>query len=70
MIKIISGEYDFAACAGNCDGILANNATQMFPKAKNLTVVVHPGVGHGINLSYNATGAYGVMLEYLSTNGL
>jgi hypothetical protein len=35
----------------------------MFPKAKDLAVVIHPGVGHGINLSYNATGAYEVMLE-------
>jgi len=41
-----------------------------FPNSIDFQGIVHPGVGHNINYSYNATGAYGVMLDYLNKHGL
>lgn len=39
-----------------------------FPNASNVEVSIHPASGHAINLHYNSTGAYSVMLEFLAKN--
>lgn len=67
---IISGEFDFAVCGGNCTGVLQHPAMEIFGKAKSFEAVVHPGVGHGINFSFNATGAYSVIMDFVTKNGL
>lgn len=36
----------------------------------NFSAVVQPNSGHGINLHYNATGAYAVMNDFLGSKGL
>ncbi|KAN0095337.1 alpha/beta-hydrolase [Hyaloscypha variabilis] len=69
-VMIISGEFDFAVCDGDCRGLLASAKEEIFPNATDFQAVVHPGVGHAINFSYNATGAYGIMLEYLKRHEL
>ncbi|KAH7356793.1 Alpha/Beta hydrolase protein [Rhexocercosporidium sp. MPI-PUGE-AT-0058] len=68
-LMVIAGEFDAAFCDGNCTGILAP-LDSYFPNATDFQAVVHPAVGHGINFSYNATGAYTVMLDYLKKHGL
>jgi hypothetical protein len=70
-LQVISGEFDFAQCGGDYNTVLEHPARDsFFPKATDFQAIVHPGVGHGINFSYNATGAYGVMLDYLKGHGL
>lgn len=64
--QIISGEFGFAVCSGDCKGVLEQGTKEgLFPNSTDFQVIVHPGVGRCINFSYNATGAYGVMLNYL-----
>jgi len=69
----LTGETDFAFCSGNCTDILADGGNVQkfyFPKAVDFRAVIHPKVGHAINFSYNATGAYKVITDYLKTNKL
>jgi hypothetical protein len=65
VYQVISGEFDFPLCGGNCTGVLRGPAEIFFSKATDLQTVVHPKTGHAINYSFNATGAYAVMLDYL-----
>ncbi|KAK0107250.1 hypothetical protein ONS95_003951 [Cadophora gregata] len=70
-LMLLAGEFDSAFCDGNCTGVLAPPVlSEYFPNVTDFQAVVHPAVGHGINLSYNATGAYAVMLDYLKKHGL
>ncbi|KAE9366363.1 hypothetical protein N431DRAFT_472908 [Stipitochalara longipes BDJ] len=72
-VMVLSGEFDFAFCGGDCNGVLSNGGktqTTYFPNATDFQAVVHPGVAHGINFSYNATGAYKVITDYLKKNRL
>ena len=43
-----------------------------FPKvdASNFTAYIQPNTGHGINLHYNASGAYGVIDNFIASKGL
>jgi len=69
----LTGEFDLAFCGGNCTDILSdggNVKTTFFPNATDFQAVVHPGVAHGINFSYNATGAYKVITDYLKKNSI
>lgn len=71
IFQIINGEFDFAVCGGNCVGILEHPAKELFfPNATEFQALIHPATGHGINFSFNATGAYSVMLGYLGKHGL
>jgi hypothetical protein len=36
----------------------------------NFSAVIQPNSGHGINLHYNATGAYDVINTFLNSKGL
>jgi pimeloyl-ACP methyl ester carboxylesterase len=69
--QVISGEFDLAVCGRDCNGLLEQGIKEAyFPNATDFQGIVHPGVGHGINFSYNATGAYVVMINYLKKQGL
>jgi hypothetical protein len=67
---VITGEFDLGNCAGNCNGILQHPAEEIFKTASAFEAVVHPGAGHGINFNFNATGAYSVMMDFVTKNGL
>ncbi|KUJ13436.1 uncharacterized protein LY89DRAFT_737415 [Mollisia scopiformis] len=54
----------------DCNGILQHPAQEIFANASAFEAAVHPGSGHGINFNYNATGAYGAMLDFAKKNGL
>ncbi|KAL3420634.1 hypothetical protein PVAG01_07079 [Phlyctema vagabunda] len=72
-VMVLSGEFDFPFCGYNCNDILDNGGetkATYFPNSSDFQAVVHPGVGHGINFSYNATGAYKAMTDYLKKNSL
>lgn len=78
-VLIISGQNDLPYCGGDClatgDPTLASIPAKvainfpMVPTA-NFTAYIQPNTGHGINLHYNATGAYNVINTFLTSKGL
>jgi pimeloyl-ACP methyl ester carboxylesterase len=68
-VLVVSGEYDFFACAGYCRGFLEGNLTPLYSGAKSLEIAIHPDSGHSINYNKNATGAFNVIPSFLKTNG-
>ncbi|KAK8016855.1 hypothetical protein PG993_015044 [Apiospora rasikravindrae] len=69
-VMILTGEIDLGNCAGNCNGLLEHPAREIFRKAEPFKTAVHPRAGHGINFNPNATGAFGVMTDFLAESGL
>ncbi|KAK8064623.1 hypothetical protein PG994_007261 [Apiospora phragmitis] len=70
-VMILTGEVDLPNCGGNCNGgILEHPTREIFSKAKPFKTAVHPNSGHGINFNPNATGAFGVMMDFLAESGL
>lgn len=67
---IINGEFDLGNCGGDCNGILQHPAAEIFSSSRAFEAVAHPGAGHGINFCFNATGAYGVMMDFINKTGL
>jgi len=71
QVLILNGEYDRGNCGGNCTGILQGPAMEVFPEANPpVDTYVHPGSGHGVNFNVNATGAYGVIFDFIKKTGL
>jgi hypothetical protein len=68
--QVLSGEFDFFACAGYCPGFLEDNVSPLFSGSKSLEVAIHPDSGHSINFNKNATGAFGVITKFLQRNSL
>jgi hypothetical protein len=68
-VLVLTGELDAGNCAGNCNGILQHPTQEYFSKARALEIAVHPGSGHGINFNLNATGAFGVITDFLAKSG-
>lgn len=79
-VLVITGETDVPFCGGNCYGKIPGfhqfeNVVQqvdlVFPRKEGgVAVCVQPRTGHGLNFHYNATGGYGVMQDFLASNGL
>ena len=67
-LQVISGEFDFFACAGDCPANLEAGITPLFTGAKSLEIAIHPDSGHSINYNKNATGAFGVITNFLKNN--
>jgi len=66
----ITGEKDYIVCDGYCPGVYEEPAKTLYKNAKPLQMVLHPGASHHINFHKNATGAFGVITDFLSNNGL
>lgn len=73
---IVTGEYDVPYCGGNClatggaGASIPAMASMNLPMAQPFQAYIQPNTGHGINLHYNATGAYNFIQNWLSTNNL
>lgn len=78
-VLVITGSNDLPYCGGNC--LATGNpalpsipaaVAMNFPKvaSSNFTAYIQPHSGHGINLHYNATGAYDVIQTFLQSKGL
>ncbi|KAI9743947.1 MAG: hypothetical protein M1818_002681 [Claussenomyces sp. TS43310] len=71
---IITGNEDAIYCGGNCTntgGVAANIpalAASALPMASPFQAYIQPGAGHAINVHFNATGAYGVIQDFLKSN--
>ncbi|KAL4894690.1 hypothetical protein BDV59DRAFT_200513 [Aspergillus ambiguus] len=75
-VLIITGSNDLPFCGGDCyntggasDSIPAD-ARSSFTARKSILAYVQPDMGHGINLHYNASGAYNFIVSWLMSNGL
>ncbi|OCL03881.1 alpha/beta-hydrolase [Glonium stellatum] len=66
----ITGDVDYIFCDGYCYGIFEEPAKTIYSSAKPLQLSLHPGASHHINLHKNATGAFKVITDFLSNNGL
>ena len=71
-------DADLPYCRSNClaTGGVAKSIPAMvktnFPNVadSNFSAVIQPNTGHGINLHYNASGAYNVINKFLNSKGL
>lgn len=78
-VLIITGSNDLPYCGGNCFATgnaslpsIPAAAAMNFPMVPSgdFTAYIQPNSGHGINLHYNATGAYDVIQTFLQSKGL
>ncbi|KAL6719557.1 hypothetical protein ACLMJK_003799 [Lecanora helva] len=78
-VLIVTGSNDVPYCGGNCLATgnpavpsIPSTVAKAFPNvgANNFEAYIQPNSGHGINFHYNATGAYKVIQNYLSSKGL
>ncbi|KIL84045.1 hypothetical protein FAVG1_12741 [Fusarium avenaceum] len=65
----ITGETDYIICDGECHGIFEEPARTIWKNAK-FEPYLHPHASHNINYHHNATKAYGVITNFLNSNGL
>ncbi|KAK1065035.1 hypothetical protein LTR74_008311, partial [Friedmanniomyces endolithicus] len=68
-VLMISGDADLIFCGSDCHGIL-EQAAPLFPAAEPFETYVQPDTGHGMNLHYNASGTYAVILDFLKSHAL
>ncbi|MCJ1385851.1 hypothetical protein MMC17_008975 [Xylographa soralifera] len=78
-VLVLTGSNDVPYCGGNClatgNPSLASipaAVAMSFPNVgvSNFTAYIQPNTAHGINLHYNATGAYDVIQTFLASKGL
>lgn len=73
-VLVISGEFDFPTCNGDCahDGALEvdGDLKGKFPNAESLETYVQPKTGHVLNFARNATGGFEVLGGWLERQGL
>lgn len=75
-VLIITGSNDVPFCGGDCTNTggaaesIPAQGKMAFPAARAFEAYIQPHTGHGINLHYNATGAYEVIAGFLKGNGL
>ncbi|KAI4146251.1 MAG: hypothetical protein L6R39_003524 [Caloplaca ligustica] len=76
-VQIVTGRQDAIYCGGDClatgDPALASipaKSKAAFPMAKAFEAYIQPNTAHGINLHYNASGAYHVIQRFLNAQGL
>ncbi|KAE8334730.1 hypothetical protein BDV24DRAFT_156631 [Aspergillus arachidicola] len=75
-VLIITGSGDLPFCGGDClatggsAASIPEEAAKGFPAAKVFQAYIQPNTGHGLNLHYNATGAYEYITDFLRQNGL
>ncbi|MCJ1398728.1 hypothetical protein MMC11_001929 [Xylographa trunciseda] len=72
-VLYLASQDDYIFCGGDCAGIIDgpySDSRALFPAASDFEVYIQPNVGHGLNLHYNATGAYAVANNFFKKNGL
>ena len=77
-VQIVTGQQDFIFCGGDCYTVGPNSnaksipaqAAAVFPNVTTFNTHIQPNTAHGINWHYNASGAYNVIQQFLTANGL
>ncbi|KAL4809580.1 Alpha/Beta hydrolase protein [Aspergillus unguis] len=73
-VLVVTGSNDLPYCAGDClntggSGMsIPAEAEMAFGDASSFEAYIQPNTGHGINLHYNATGAYEVIADWVKQN--
>ena len=74
-VLVITGDADLPFCGGDCQNTggsapsIISSVAMGFPNTQ-VEDVIQPNTGHGINLHYNATGAYNVINSFFNGHGL
>lgn len=70
-VLYVAAEADLIFCASNCTTFFGPTSLEVaaFSGSSSVETYVQPNVGHGINLHYNATGAYEVITDWASRHG-
>lgn len=70
-VLYVAAETDLIFCGSNCTGLFGPDspAVQAFNGSSSVETYIQPNVGHGINLHYNATGAYDVIIDWAERHG-
>ncbi|KIW68511.1 hypothetical protein PV04_04451 [Phialophora macrospora] len=70
-VLYVAAQSDLIFCGSNCTGLFGPDsiAVEGFNGSSSVETYIQPNVGHGINLHYNATGAYNVILDWADRNG-
>jgi pimeloyl-ACP methyl ester carboxylesterase len=71
-VLFLASEQDLIFCGSNCTGLYGTDGVtvEAFNGSSSVETYIQPRVGHGLNLHKNATGAYDVVLDWASRNGL
>ncbi|KAK3669329.1 hypothetical protein LTR78_010791 [Recurvomyces mirabilis] len=70
-VEFFAAEFDELVCDGDCRNDYDPAVLQVvYPHAEAVEVYLQPGAGHGLTLHRNASGGYGVMLDFLGKHGL
>jgi pimeloyl-ACP methyl ester carboxylesterase len=75
-VLVLTGSRDVPYCGGDCLNTGGAGASipaavrKSFPAAKSFEAYIQPNTAHGINLHYNATGAYSYIQSWLKRQGL
>jgi pimeloyl-ACP methyl ester carboxylesterase len=77
-VMVIAGDADLPYCGSNCTatgGVAPSLQSQVKMNfasvaTANFSAYVQPNTGHGINLHYNATGAYRVINDFIRSKSL
>lgn len=73
---VLTGENDNIYCGGNCTATGGVGASipaavaSAFPNASAFEAYIQPNTGHGINLHYNSTAAFGVIQDWFISHDL
>ncbi|KXS98885.1 hypothetical protein AC578_10843 [Pseudocercospora eumusae] len=57
-----------SCCESYCTTGFLHHTAPLFPAAKPSDVYIQPDTGHGMNLHYNPTGAYKVIVDWMERN--
>lgn len=72
-VNVVNGENDFIFCQSNCNLPTDQSALvleALYPAASNGSQsAIFPGVGHGINLHYDAPKVYQHIFDFIAANG-
>ncbi|KAK4939043.1 hypothetical protein LTR10_020617 [Elasticomyces elasticus] len=70
-VLYVAAEADLIFCASNCTTLFGPTSLEVaaFNGSSSVETYIQPNVGHGINLHYNATGAYNVIMNWASSHG-
>lgn len=72
-IYVVSGQYDFPGCDGNClvpYNKVAAIKDKLYPASSNSSSwYIAPGSGHAVNYHYSAPGTYEQIHNFLKANG-
>ncbi|KAJ6630033.1 hypothetical protein B0H10DRAFT_1939274 [Mycena sp. CBHHK59/15] len=67
-VQVFQGRYDLPACGGSdCDGVL-NGTALLWPSANPLNITGTFNAGHLVNLHFNTSQVFAVMLNFIAKN--